>query len=133
MRFLSKLLAVLSLALTFGAAHAQSVTYTYSNLIWNFTPSVGSPFASCSWMNLDATGDIYNSDNYVIYGSLQCSGGSYAVSGGAYFSGSSFNMTLALGPTYQLVCTNLSGSTLSVTCDVFSNTGVSSGTAFIQF
>ena len=58
MRFLTKLLAALSLVFAFGAAHAQSTTYTYASLVWTFSPSGGSPFTGCSWMNLDATGDI---------------------------------------------------------------------------
>jgi len=135
MRFLSKMLAAFTLAIAMVGAQAQVLgnTNTYSGLFWDFFPSSGSPFANCTLMNLDATGDVTNSDNFAMYGQLLCSTGSYAADGTGYFVGSSFNMTVSIGPLHKLVCVNLPESTLSGTCSVYTNDGVTAGTAFIQF
>jgi hypothetical protein len=135
MRSVPKLLAALAVALAAAGAQAQTfgTTNTYSNLWWSFSPSSGSPFSGCSWLQMDATGDFTHSDQYAMYGNLQCSTGSYAVDGMAYFVGSSFNMTVSIGPAHKLVCINLPDSTMSGSCTVYTNGGVATSTAFISF
>lgn len=132
-----KKFAVLALFTLGSALQAQTLssTYTYSNLNWTFSTGQ-SGFTGCTNLFVDATGDIYNSDSFSAYGQLYCPGlgGSYASFGTAYFDASNnFNMTVTLGPAYQLVCTNLSGATLSGSCTIYNNNGTSTGTAFISF
>jgi len=136
MRSIKKIAALAVLALS-GLAQGQTLssTFTYSNLTWSFSTSQ-SGFTGCTQLFVDATGDIYNSDSFSAYGQLFCPGlgGSYASYGTAYFDASNnFNMTLTLGPSFQLVCTNLNGGSLSGTCTIFNNTGSSTGTANISF
>ena len=136
MRTLKKL-AVAAALLATAAANAQvlSNAYTYSGLSWAVSTSV-TGIAACTDLLVDATGDVYNSDNFGVYGQFYCPslGGSYATSGNAYFdSFNNFHMTLSLGVTYQLVCDNLSGATLSGSCPVYDNLGVSVGSATVAF
>ena len=137
MRALKKIgiaLAVLALS-TLGHAQTLSSTYTYSNLTWSFSTGQ-SGFSGCTQLFVDATGDVYNSDSFAAYGQLFCPGlgGSFASSGTAYFDASNnFNMTLSLGPAFQLVCTSLSGFSLSGACTIFNNSGTTTGTANISF
>ena len=137
MRTLKKLMAVAAALLLAVPVHAQTLSnaYTYSGLTWAVSTST-TGLQNCTELVLDATGDVYNSDNFAVYGQLYCPslGGSYAVSGNAYFdSFDNFHMTVSLGVTYQLVCDNLSGSTLSGSCPIYNNSGTPSGTAFITF
>ncbi|HSI49804.1 MAG TPA: hypothetical protein VLA61_16150 [Ideonella sp.] len=127
--------AVLAFTAVSSTAVAQVTnTYTYAGLAWGF--SSGHPgFSTCSTLFLDATGDVYNSDNYSIYGQLYCPSlnGSYASVGNAYFdSFNGFHMTIRLSVTHNLVCDNLSGNTLSGSCPIYDNLGVQTGTAFIN-
>jgi hypothetical protein len=138
MRTLKKL-AIMFLAalLASTAAHAQTLSnaYTYSGLTWALSTST-TGLTACNELVLDATGDVYNSDNFAVYGQLYCPslGGSYAASGNAYFdSFNNFHMTVSLGVTYQMVCDNLSGATLSGSCPIYNNLGAQTGTAFITF
>lgn len=135
MRTLYKLATAALLLLASVLAHAQTSTYTYPGLSW--AVSTNAPgLGSCNELVLDATGAVYSSDNYSVYGQLYCPslGGSYAASGNAYFdSFGNFHMTVALGVTYQLVCDNLSGSTFSGACPVYDNLGAQVGSANIAF
>src|SRR6476619_5322443 len=73
-KILKRVLAVLAIAATATTgAHAQvlSNTSTYSGLTWAF--STGQPgFSTCSTLFLDASGDVANSDNFVLAGRLAC-------------------------------------------------------------
>lgn len=128
--------ALVAFAAVSGTATAQTLssTSTYSNLAWSF--SSGHPgFSSCSTLFLDATGDVYNSDHFSIYGQLYCPSmnGSYASVGSAYFdSFNGFHMTISLSVTHNLVCDNLSGATLSGTCPIYDNLGNQTGSAIIS-
>lgn len=109
-------------------------TYTYAGLAWGFSTGHAG-FSTCSTLFLDATGDVYNSDNYSIYGQLYCPSlnGSYASVGNAYFdSFNGFHMTIRLSITHNLVCDNLSGNTLSGTCPIYDNQGNNTGFAVIS-
>ena len=138
MRTLKRLAAALLAALLASTAvQAQTLSnaYTYSGLTWAVSTGT-TGLTACNELVLDATGDVYNSDNFVMAGQLYCPslGGSYAASGNAYFdSFNNFHMTVSLGVVYQIVCDNLSGSTLSGSCPVYNNLGTQSGTAFITF
>jgi hypothetical protein len=129
-------LAMAAALLASAAAHAQLVnTFTYPALAWTVSTST-SGLTQCSELWLDATGAVGNSDDYSVYGQLYCPslGGSYASSGNAYFdSFGNFHMTVSLGVTYQLVCDNLSGGTLSGACPIYDNLGVQQGSAVISF
>lgn len=127
------LCALLALSSPFVAA--QNNTYTYSGLNWAFSTSQAG-FSGCDTLILDATGDVYNSNYYSTYGRLSCSalGGSYASFGSAYFdSFGTFNITVTLSVTHQMVCNGLSASTFSGSCPIYSNQGTQTGTAFISF
>jgi hypothetical protein len=130
-------IALMAALLASAAVHAQTLSnaYTYSGLTWAFSSGT-TGLTACSELVLDATGDVYNSDNFATYGQLYCPslGGSYASSGNAYFdSFNNFHMTVSLGVTYQMVCDNLSGATLSGSCPIYNNIGAQVGTAFITF
>ncbi len=126
--------ALLAFTAVSTTAVAQVNTYTYSNLAWSF--SSGHPgFSTCSTLFLDATGDVYGSDNFSIYGQLYCPSlnGSYASVGNAYFdSFNGFHMTIRLSITHNLVCDNLNGNTLSGTCPIYDNQGNNTGSAVIH-
>ena len=123
------LTASVSNAQTFGSAS------TYSGLTWSVSTSIPDLFY-CNQLLLDATGDFYNSTNYVVYGALNCPalGSGYASSGNAYFGiDGSFNMTVSIGVGVKLVCVNLSGATLGGSCAIFNALGAQLGTAFVSF
>ena len=109
-------------------------TGTYTNVVWNVSTSVPE-FARCNELRVDATGDLNNSTNYSIYGSLNCaaSNTSFPVSGSAGFiSNGTFTMNLFLSSGTVLQCFNLNG--LSGTCRyVTIGTNASLGTAFLTF
>ena len=110
-------------------------TSTYAGLTWGFSSSAAG-LPACSQLVLDATGDPAHSDNYITYGQVVCPalGGNYASSGNAYFDSSgAFHMKIGIGVTYQMVCDNLSGVSLSGTCPIYDNNGVQAGSAFISF
>lgn len=137
MRLLRKigLLVASLLAAVSVSAATYGNTNTYAGLTWSFSTSV-SGLSGCNYMILDATGDFAQSDNYSIYGTLDCPtlGGSYNASGNAYFGGNGgFNISMLVGVVYQIVCTNLNGSTLSGSCPVYNNSGTLMGTAFVTF
>lgn len=122
-----------------GASAVSAATldnaYTYSGLRWAFSTSHAG-FSQCDTLLLDATGAVYSSDYFSTYGRLNCSllGGSYPSSGSAYFdSFGSFNISVSLGVTHNLVCTGLSSATFSGSCPIFDNLGTQTGTAFITF
>jgi hypothetical protein len=128
---------LLAALLTAALAQAQTLgtTSTYSGLTWSVSTDAAG-LGGCTRLLVDATGDVSHSDNFAVYGQLYCpsAGGGYASSGAAYFdSFNSFHMTVSLGVTYQLVCDNLSGATLSGSCPVYNNAGTQVGTAFITF
>jgi hypothetical protein len=133
MRVLTKMLSALALCASALTAQAQVFgnTNTYSGLAWDFFSSQ-SGFTSCTTLFLDATGDFTNSSNYTMYGDLSCTGGSYLVSGSAYFDGGGgFNMQLELGISHKLLCISLPGAT--GTCTIYNNSGTQTGTAFVEF
>lgn len=133
MRHLKKFAAALALFASAFAAQAQvyGSTNTYSNLAWDFFSSQ-SGFQNCTTLYLDATGDFSNSSNYVMYGDLSCSGGSYLVTGSGYFDGAGgFNLQLVLGVSHKLLCVSLPN--LTGTCTIYNNSGTQTGTAFIEF
>ncbi|MDB5871981.1 MAG: hypothetical protein JWQ07_1423 [Ramlibacter sp.] len=134
MRSFKKLLLAVALFAS-AALHAQVSTYTYSGLTWGFS-STTAGLTACTQLVLDATGDVFGSDNFTVYGQLYCPslGGSYASSGNAYFDSiGGFHMTTTIGVTYQLVCDNLSGSTYSGSCPIYNNLGTQVGSAVISF
>src|SRR6187431_3274642 len=89
-RKLAACAALLAFTAVSTTAVAQVNTYTYSGLAWGFS-SGHAGFSSCSTLFLDATGDVYGSDNFSVYGQLYCPAlnGSYASVGSAHFD--SFN------------------------------------------
>jgi hypothetical protein len=108
---------------------------TYSGLTWSVSTDAAG-LGSCTQLLVDATGDVTHSDNFAMYGQLYCPslGGGYASSGSAYFdSSNNFHMTVSLGVTYQLVCDNLNGGTLTGSCPVYNNAGTQVGSAFVTF
>jgi hypothetical protein len=129
------LCCALAAAAAASGASAQTLasTSTYAGLVWAF--STGHPgFSGCGTLVLDATGAVGLSDNFSMYGELQCPalGGSYASSGSAFFSNAgNFNMTVSLSVTHNLVC-NVDGFSLSGSCPIFDNLGNQTGTAFIS-
>ena len=132
---LKKFAALLALCLMTATANAQVYgnTNTYSGLSWGFS-SGQAGFTSCSTLFLDATGDFSNSSNYVLYGDLSCSGGSYFSNGNAFFDGfGNFNLSVEIGVAHKLVCVGLNGSTLSGSCTIYNNSGVVTGSATITF
>lgn len=136
MRSLKKLFLVAGLALA-TALNAQTLgnTSTFSGLLW-FVSTSTPGLQGCTELILDATGDVGRSANYAMYGQVYCPslGGSYASSGNAYFDAlNGFHMTVSIGVTYQLVCDNLSGATLSGTCPIYDNVGFQAGSAFVSF
>ncbi len=135
MRLLKKLAVVVVALLSASGSSAQTVgrTSTYSGLTWSVSTNMGG-FTSCDQLFVDATGDVSNSSDYVIYGTLNCANGSYFSSGNAYFGADgSFNMSVSIGVAYKLVCVNLSGATLSGSCAIYDNLGTQTGTAFISY
>jgi hypothetical protein len=132
-RFAATAFAVLCAS---ASLHAQPApAYTYSGIAWAFsttTPGI----SSCGTLVLDATGDVNHSDSFAVYGTLNCPslGGNYASSGTAYFDSQNlFHMTTSLSVSYQMVCDNLSGASLSGSCPIYNNVGTLVGTAFISF
>lgn len=118
---------VTSNASTFGS------TSTYSNILWTMSTSV-SGFNLCNELRLDGSGDMANSNSFVISGALNCPaiGGAYGAVGSLYMStDGTFNMNLLLGAGYALQCVRMIG--LSGMC-VFSNAaGVQLGTGLLSF
>lgn len=128
------LVAALSCAATLNAQTLGN-TSTFAGLTWFMSTSTPG-LQTCTDLILDATGAVGRSANYSTYGQLYCPalGGGYASSGNAYFdSFSGFHMTVSLGVTYQLVCDNLSGATLSGSCLIYDNLGAIAGNAFVSF
>lgn len=136
MSSIKRLLLVAAL-LSAATLNAQTFgnTSTFAGLTWFLSTSTPG-LASCTELILDATGAVGVSSNYAAYGQVYCPslGGSYASSGVAYFdSFNGFHMTVSIGVTYQLVCDNLSGATLSGSCLVYDNLGFEAGNAFVSF
>ena len=119
-----------------GAAQAAPFgnTGTYTNVVWNVSTSFPE-FARCNELRVDATGDLSNSSNYSVYGSLNCiaSNTSLPVSGSAGFlNNGTFTMTLFVGTGVALQCLGLNG--LSGACRyVAIGTNAPLGTAFLTF
>ncbi len=127
--------AALMVCLTAQAQRVYGYTNTYSGLTWAFSTANTPGLTSCSDLVLDATGDFADGSSYAMHGQLYCPslGGSYASSGVAYFDSSGgFHMTVSLSVSYQMVCDNLSGQTMSGSCPVYNNLGASVGTVFIS-
>lgn len=138
MRSLRKLALCCALLASAAAPGVRAATLdnasTFSGLVWAFSTGHAG-FSGCGTLFVDATGAVGHSDNYSIYGQLQCPtlGGTYATSGNAYFdSAGSFNMTVSLSVTHHMVCANLSASTLSGSCPIYDSLGNQTGTAFIS-
>jgi hypothetical protein len=131
MRRIASLLGALALAVAAVPASAQiHSAYTYAGLAWGFSTGHAG-FSTCGTVFIDATGDLYNSDDYSTYGRLSCTGGYYALVGNAYFDNANqFNMTLRLGVTHNLQCNNLVG--LSGQCPIYDNLGNQTGFAVIN-
>ena len=135
MRLLNKLavLAVALLSASGSSAQTLGYTSTYGGLTWTVTTNMVD-FTNCNQLFVDATGDVSNSSDYVIYGTLNCSDGSYFSSGNAYFGTSgSFNMSVSVGVAFKLVCVGLNGATLSGSCGIYDNLGTQTGTAFVSY
>lgn len=137
MRSITRLAAALALAFSSVAVQAQvyyDYVTSYSNLAWDFVSSQ-SGFTGCTTLYLDVAGNFTNGDHYAMYGKLYCPslGGFYNVDGSGYFSGNTFNLSVELGVSHKLVCTNISSSSLSGSCQIYNNTGSVTGTASITF
>jgi hypothetical protein len=133
--FRSFALAGALFATAFADAQVLGTPSTYSGLTWSVSTDAAG-LGGCTQLLVDATGDISHSDNFAIYGQLYCpsAGGGYASSGSAYFDlFNGFHMTVSLGVTYQLVCDNLNGATLTGSCPVYNNQGTQVGSAFVTF
>ena len=120
-----------------AASNAQTLgnTSTFAGLTWDMS-NTAPGLEACTQLVLDASGDIGQSNNYSTYGQLFCPalGGSYAASGNAYFdSFGNFHMTLSTATTYQVVCDDLSGASLSGSCPVYDYFGNQVGSAFLSF
>jgi hypothetical protein len=135
MRLLKKLAVLIVALLLASGSSAQTVgrTSTYSGLTWTVSTNMDG-FTSCNQLFVDATGDASNSNDYVIYGTLNCANGSYFSSGNAYFgTDGSFNMSVSIGVAHKLVCVNLPGATLRGSCAIYDNLGTQTGTAFLSY
>jgi hypothetical protein len=135
MRLLTKLAVLVVALLSASGSSAQTFgrTSTYGGLTWSVSTNMGG-FTSCNQLYVDATGDATNSNDYVIYGTLNCANGTYFSSGNAYFAtDGSFNMSVSIGVAYKLVCVNLRGATLSGSCIIYDNLGNQTGTAFVSY
>lgn len=135
MRLLTKLAVLVVALLSASGSSAQTFgrTSTYGGLTWSVSTSMNG-FSSCYQLFVDATGDATNSNNYVIYGTLNCANGAYFSSGNAYFAtDGSFNMSVSIGVTHKLECVNLRGAALSGTCAIYDNLGNQTGTASVSY
>ena len=104
----------------------------YSGVTWTFSSGV-SGLQGCTQLYTDANGDFQNSNNFIIYGTLNCPslGGGYAAVGNGYFAtdDGSFNMTITFGSGAQIACLRINRSTLSGICGIINETGSQVGTA----
>lgn len=120
---------------TASMAYRVGAPDTYSDLLWRVSSSV-SGLSGCTELQVDATGDLFNSSKLSIYGALNCpfqSSGSYGVVGSAYFgSDGSFNMTLIIGSSTTLECIRMSSS-LNGTCFYYTSSGARLGSAFLTY
>lgn len=134
MRLLKKLAVLVVALLSASGSSAQTFgsASTYGGLTWTVSTTM-SGFTSCNQLFVDATGDASHSNDYVIYGTLNCANGSHFSSGNAYFAtNGSFNMSVSMGVAYKLVCVNL-GASLSGSCTIYDNLGNQTGTAFVSY
>ena len=135
MRLLKKLAVLVVALLAASGSSAQTIgsTSTYAGLTWSVsTTMIG--LTNCNQLFVAATGDVSNSSDYVVYGTLNCFDGSYFSSGNAYFdTDGSFNMSVTIGVGFNLVCANLSGATLGGSCAIYDNLGNQTGTALVSY
>lgn len=114
-----------AMAIGFGTASV------YNGVAWTFSSSV-SGLQGCNQLFTDANGDFQNSNNFVLYGTLNCPGlgGGYAAVGNGYFGNEGlFDMTITFGSGSQIACFRLNRSTLSGVCSIYNATGSQVGTA----
>ena len=135
MKKLLSISAALSILLS-PQAHAfgTSPAIVYSNLFWNVS-SNAAPVSTCNTMVLDGTGNLATTSRLVAYGTLNCPGiGSLAATGTAYIGVNGlFNIILTIAGGSQLICSNLSSTTLSGSCFVFNSVNTLIGTAVIGY
>lgn len=135
MSLLKKLAVLVFTFLSASGAYGQTVgsASTFAGLTWSVSTTMAG-FASCNQLAVDFTGDFTNSYRYVVYGTLNCYGGSHFSSGNAFFSADgSFNMSVRMGIGLNLVCANLNGATLSGPCAIYDNLGTQTGTAYVSY
>lgn len=133
MTLIKKILGLAVLAGFASMAHAVTATVptSYNGLTWTFT-STAPGQTDCTQLVLDATGDLTNGFGIGLHGFLNCTSGSFAVSGTAYFTVSGqLNMTMHVGAGTIVVCNGLSGATLSGPCTIFNANGLGLGTGSI--
>jgi hypothetical protein len=123
-------------ALAACAIGAHAVTFTvptvFNGVTWTYSSNVSGQ-GDCNQLVLDATGDMNQGFGLGLHGFLNCTNGSYAVSGTAYFSTSrNLNMTFQTGVGILLVCNGLPLSTLSGPCLAYNGNGVQLGTGAIS-
>lgn len=122
-----------SLASVAGAS-TRGTPSTISNVVWGaaWAPAT-SPFATCTQLRVDTTGDMTNSSTLSVYGSFSCTANAntaartMGASGSGYFSpDGQFNMTLIFGNGTALQC--LKWGSLSGTCQITDSAGAVTGT-----
>lgn len=84
MKAIATLLASLALSSSV-AAMGVGTPQTYSKLVWNSAFGAGL-FGTCQQMIFDATGDLANSSNLVLYGTINCAGGGFGMTGSLYIA-----------------------------------------------
>lgn len=131
---LSAALIAASLPLTVLASGRGTPT-TISNVVWtaSWVLPTTSPFAACTQLRIDTTGDLSNSNMLSVYGYFNCSATpnsvarTYGTFGSAYFSpDGQFNMSLVFGNGTTVQCLRWGG--LSGTCTVSDVAGSVTGT-----
>lgn len=135
MTAIKKILVLAALAVhAIGAqAFTVSVPSSFNGLTWGFSSNVAGQ-GDCSQLVLDATGDLSLGFGLGMHGFLNCTSGSFAVSGTAYFTvNGNMNMTLHTGAGVIVVCNSLPASTLSGSCSAFNGIGTFLGTGSISF
>jgi hypothetical protein len=133
MTFTKKILGLAVLAGFASMAHAVTATVptSFNGLTWTFASNVSGQ-TDCTQLVLDATGDLNQGFGLGLHGFLNCTSGSYAVSGTAYFTVTGqLNMTMHVGAGTIAVCNALPSATLSGPCSIFNGSGATLGAGSI--
>jgi hypothetical protein len=125
------LVAALIAAAVPARAAGINPTSTFSGLTWAVASSA-SYVATCSRLVLDASGDFAYGSAFAMSGFLNCSGGSYSVSGSAYWTtAGTLNMTANVGVNRVLFCQF--NTQMASACLFYEANANSAGTVLLTF